>query len=187
MILPVYLYGHPVIRKVAEPIDATYPGLAELIQNMYETMYASDGIGLAAPQIGLSIRLIVIDVDPCAESFPELADVKMTLINPTLEVVEDGKKTSSEEGCLSLPGIHESVSRIEKIHLHWFDENFAEHDEVIEGYLARVVQHEYDHLQGRVFIDHISPIRKQLIKGKLNNIIKGHINCGYRTKAAGSK
>ncbi len=187
MILPVYLYGHPVIRKVAEPIDATYPELTKLIADMYETMYASDGIGLAAPQIGRSIRLVVIDVDPCAESHPELAGVKMTLINPTLEVIEDGKKCSSEEGCLSVPGIHESVTRIEKIHLHWQDENFVEHDEVIEGYLARVIQHEYDHLEGKVFIDHISPIRKQLIKAKVNNILKGRVNCGYRVKAAGTK
>lgn len=187
MILPVYLYGHPVIRKVAEPIDTTYPELQKLIGDMYETMYASDGIGLAAPQIGRSIKLIVIDVDPCSDAYPELSGIKMTLINPTLEVLEDGQKTSVEEGCLSLPGIHESVPRIEKIRLRWQDENFTEHDEIIEGYLARVVQHEYDHLEGRVFIDRISPIRKQLIKSKVTNIIKGRIRCGYRTKAAGEK
>lgn len=187
MILPVYLYGHPVIRKVAEPIDATYPELQKLIDDMYETMYASDGIGLAAPQIGRSIKLIVIDVDPCSDAYPELKGIKLTLINPTLEVLNDGKKTSDEEGCLSLPGIHESVPRIEKIRLRWQDENFAEHDEIIEGYLARVVQHEYDHLEGHVFIDHISPIRKQLIKSKVTNIIKGRVRCGYRTKAAGTK
>ncbi|MBP3670766.1 MAG: peptide deformylase [Bacteroidaceae bacterium] len=187
MILPVYLYGHPVIRKVAEPIDATYPDLQKLIADMYDTMYESEGIGLAAPQIGRSIKLVVIDVDPLADVYPELAGVKMTLINPTIEVLEDGKKCSSEEGCLSVPGIHESVTRIEKIRLHWYDENFVEHDEVIEGYLARVVQHEYDHLLGKVFIDHISPIRKQLIKAKVTNIIKGRVNCGYRVKASGTK
>ena len=187
MILPVYLYGHPVIRKVAEPITADYPDLQKLIADMYETMYATDGIGLAAPQIGRSIKLVVIDVDPCSEMHPELAGVKMTLINPTIEVVEDGKKCTSEEGCLSVPGIHESVTRIEKVHMHWYDENFVEHDEIIEGYLARVIQHEYDHLEGKVFIDHISPIRKQLIKAKVGNIIKGRINCGYRVKAAPTK
>lgn len=187
MILPVYLYGHPVIRKVAEPIDATYPDLAKLIADMYETMYATDGIGLAAPQIGRSIRVVVIDVDVLSETYPELAGVKMTLINPTLQVIEDGKKCTTEEGCLSVPGVHESVTRIEKIHLHWYDENFEEHDEIIEGYLARVVQHECDHLEGKVFIDHLSPIRKQLIKAKVTNIIKGKINCGYRVKAAGTK
>ena len=187
MILPVYLYGHPVIRKVAEPIDAQYPDLQKLIADMYETMYASDGIGLAAPQIGRSIKLIVIDVDALGDVHPELAGVKMTLINPTIEVVEDGKKCTSEEGCLSVPGIHESVTRIEKVHMHWYDENFNEHDDVIEGYLARVIQHEYDHLMGKVFIDHISPIRKQLIKAKVGNIIKGKVNCGYRVKGAGTK
>lgn len=186
MILPVYLYGHPVIRKVAEPIDADYPDLKKLIDDMFETMYASEGIGLAAPQIGRSIKLIVIDVDPLSDVYPNLAGVKMTLINPTLEVIEDGHKCSSEEGCLSIPGIHESVTRIEKVHVHWYDEEFVEHDEVIEGFLARALQHEYDHLMGKVFIDHISPIRKQLIKSKLNNIVKGRVNCGYRVKA-GSK
>jgi peptide deformylase len=186
MILPVYLYGHPVIRKVAEPIDADYPDLKKLIDDMFETMYASEGIGLAAPQIGRSIKLIVIDVDPLSDVYPNLAGVKMTLINPTLEVIEDGHKCSSEEGCLSIPGIHESVTRIEKVHVHWYDEEFVEHDEVIEGFLARALQHEYDHLMGKVFIDHISPIRKQLIKSKLNNIVKGRVNCGYRVKS-GSK
>ena len=117
MVLPVYLYGHPVIRKETEEIDASYPQLKELIENMYETMYATEGIGLAAPQIGLSIRLIVIDVNPMAEYFPECADVKLTLINPVLEVLEDGSKETREEGCLSLPGIHEPVPRIEKIRL----------------------------------------------------------------------
>jgi peptide deformylase len=182
MILPVYLYGHPVIRKVAEPIDAEYPELQKLIADMYETMYATDGIGLAAPQIGRSIRVVVIDVDPCSESYPELAGVKMTLINPVLEVVEDGKKCSSEEGCLSVPGIHESVTRIEKAHLHWYDENFVEHDEIIEGYLARVIQHEYDHLEGKVFTDHLSPLRRSLLKSKILKLAKGQYKCSYKTK-----
>ncbi len=184
MVLPVYLYGHPVIRKETEEIDSSYPNLKELIANMQETMYATDGIGLAAPQIGLSIRLVVIDATPLAEKFPDCANSKMTLINPVLEVLEDGKKESRDEGCLSLPAIYESVSRIEKIRLQWLDENFVAHDEVIEGYRARVIQHEYDHLEGKVFIDHISPIRKQLIKSKLTNIIKGRVNCDYRVKAA---
>ncbi len=183
MVLPVYLYGHPVIRKETEEIDASYPQLNELIANMYETMYATEGIGLAAPQIGLSIRLVVVDATPLAESFPDCADAKMTLINPVLEVLEDGKKETREEGCLSLPGIHEPVIRVEKIRLQWLDENFVEHDEVFEGFRARVIQHEYDHLEGKVFIDRISPIRKQLIKSKLTNIIKGKVRCDYRVKA----
>lgn len=183
MILPIYLYGQPVLRKIAKDIDANYEGLEELIANMYETMYDSDGIGLAAPQIGLDIRLIVIDVDPVSDSFPELAGKKLTLINPHLEVIEDGTKTSREEGCLSLPNIHENVTRIEKIQLTWLDEQMNSHDEIIEGYLARVVQHEYDHLEGHLFIDHISPIRKQLIKSKLTRIISGKMRCTYRTKS----
>lgn len=187
MILPVYLYGHPVLRNVATDIDADYPKLKELIADMYETMYSSDGIGIAAPQVGLSIRLVVIDVDPMAEMFPELKGLKMTLINPKLEVLEDGETFAREEGCLSLPGIHETVKRTEKIRLQWLDEEFKPHDEVIEGYLARVIQHEYDHLEGHVFIDHISPIRKQLIKSKLTNIIKGKVRCDYRVKYAPGK
>ena len=187
MVLPVYLYGHPVIRKETEEIDASYPQLKELIANMYETMYAAEGIGLAAPQVGLSIRLIVIDVSPMAEYFPDCEGKRLTLINPQLEVLEDGRKESRDEGCLSLPGVYESVTRIEKIRLKWFDEEFVAHDEVIEGYLSRVVQHEYDHLEGKVFIDRISPIRKQLIKAKLVNIIKGKVRCDYRVKATPAK
>ena len=118
-----------------------------------------------------------------AEYFPDCEGKKLTLINPVLEVLEDGPKQTREEGCLSLPGIHEPVPRIEKIHLKWLDEDFVAHDEVIEGYLSRVVQHEYDHLEGKVFIDRISPIRKQLIKSKLVNIIKGRVRCDYRVKA----
>lgn len=183
MILPVYLYGHPVLRKVSPDITPDYPNLEEFLKNMWETMYIADGIGLAAPQVGTSARVIVIDVDPVSESFPDLKGLKMTLINPHLEVIDDGKKVSREEGCLSLPGIHENVTRTEKIKLTWMDEKFQPHEEIIEGYLARVIQHEYDHLEGKMFIDHISPIRKQLIKSKLSNIINGKTSCGYRTKS----
>lgn len=187
MILPVYLYGHPVLRKVSNDIDKSYEGLDTLLKNMWETMYDSDGIGLAAPQIGNNIRVIVIDVDPVGESFPALKGLKLTLINPHLEVIEDGKSISREEGCLSLPGIHENVPRIEKIKLNWVDENFEPKEEIIEGYLARVIQHEYDHLEGKLFIDHISPIRKQLVRGKLHNIMNGKVRCDYRTKSAPKK
>lgn len=187
MILPIYLYGQPVLRKVSEDITPDYPKLKELIENMNATMYDSDGIGIAAPQVGLNIRLICIDVDVLKDSFPELEGKSYVLINPKLEVIEDGNKTNREEGCLSLPGIHESVPRIEKIHVTWLDENFEPHDEIIEGYLARVFQHEYDHLEGRVFIDHISAIRKQLIRNKLRNIVDGKVKCDYRTRAFGKK
>ena len=181
MILPMYLYGQSVLRKVAEPIEKDYPELQTLIDNMFETMYKSDGVGLAAPQIGLGIRVVVIDASPMAEEEPSLANSKMALINPHIESF-DGENVSMEEGCLSLPGIHESVTRKNTIHITYMDENFVEHDEVISGYLARVIQHEYDHLEGHVFTDRISPIRRQLITNKLQNIAKGKVNCNYKTK-----
>lgn len=181
MILPMYLYGQPVLRKVAAPIEKEYPELNTLIANMFETMYKSEGIGLAAPQIGLSIRVIVIDVTVLGEEYPELANSKKVLINPQI-LDMSGKDISMEEGCLSLPGIHENVVRKETIHIHYFDENWQEHDENVTGYLARVMQHEYDHLEGHVFTDKISPIRRQLIKGKLANIAKGKVSCNYKTK-----
>ena len=182
MILPVYLYGQPVLRKVAEEISPDYKGLTELIDNMYETMYKSEGIGLAAPQIGLSIRLIVIDTDVMAESYPECKGFKITLINPAV-LDRPGNNVSFEEGCLSLPGIHESVTRPDKVTVSYLDENFQPQTKTFEGFQARVVQHEYDHLEGKMFIDRISLIRKQLIKSKLNSIVKGKVNCDYRIKA----
>lgn len=181
MILPMYLYGQSVLRKVAEPIEKDYPELQTLIDNMFETMYKSEGVGLAAPQIGLGIRVVVIDASPMAEEEPSLANSKMALINPHIESFE-GDNVSMEEGCLSLPGIHESVTRKNTIHITYMDENFVHHDEVISGYLARVIQHEYDHLEGHVFTDRISPIRRQLITNKLQNIAKGKVNCNYKTK-----
>lgn len=181
MILPMYLYGQSVLRKVAEPIEKDYPELQTLIDNMFETMYKSEGVGLAAPQIGLGIRVVVIDASPMADEEPSLANSKMALINPHIESFE-GENVSMEEGCLSLPGIHESVTRKNTIHITYMDENFVEHDEVISGYLARVIQHEYDHLEGHVFTDRISPIRRQLITNKLQNIAKGKVNCNYKTK-----
>ena len=182
MILPIYLYGHPVLRQTAASIDATYPELSTLLENMKETMYASDGIGIAAPQVGVSARIIYIDVDVLKDDFPELKDKRMVLINPVLTVDEQSPTVTREEGCLSLPGIHENVTRHTKVHLHWLDEDWNEHDEDIEGYLARVVQHEYDHLDGKLFIDHISPIRHSLIRGRLNNMIKGKTRVNYRVK-----
>jgi peptide deformylase len=177
----MYLYGQSVLRKVAEPIEKDYPELQTLIDNMFETMYKSEGVGLAAPQIGLGIRVVVIDASPMADEEPSLANSKMALINPHIESF-DGENVSMEEGCLSLPGIHESVTRKNTIHITYMDENFVHHDEVISGYLARVIQHEYDHLEGHVFTDRISPIRRQLITNKLQNIAKGKVNCNYKTK-----
>jgi len=186
MKLPIYLYGHPVLRKVSDDITPDYPGLKELLANMYETMYASEGVGLAAPQIGRNDRIIVIDASPLAETFPELDGVKLTLINPRLEVL-DGEAETRGEGCLSLPGISENVKRTEHIRLTWVDENFQPHDEVFSGYLSRIIQHEYDHLEGKVYIDHISPIRKQLIRAKLNNIVTGKVRCDYAVRYAPKK
>ena len=182
MILPIYLYGQPVLRKEAEELESEYPDLKQLIADMYETMSQSDGIGLAAPQIGLSKRLIVIDADALKESFTELAGVKLTLINPELDIIENGKKITREEGCLSIPGLSEPVARYEKVKLNWLDENFDEHEQVFEGFLARIIQHEYDHLDGIMYVDRISPIRKQLIRNKLRNIADGKVNCDYKVK-----
>ncbi len=186
MKLPVYLYGHPVLRKLSDDITPEYPGLAQLVENMYETMYASDGVGLAAPQIGRNDRIVVIDASPLAEAFPELDGVKLTLINPRLEVL-DGEEVTRGEGCLSLPGLSENVKRVEHIRLTWVDENFQPHDQEFSGFLARIIQHEYDHLEGKVYIDHISPIRKQLIRSKLNNIVAGKVRCDYPVRYAPRK
>lgn len=182
MILPIYLYGSAVLRREAEDISADYPELKKLIADMWETMYNSDGVGLAAPQIGRSISLIVIDGSPVAENFPECKDLKLTLINPELEVIEDEEPVTREEGCLSLPGLSESVKRHEHVVLRWLDEDFQPHEQEFKGFASRIIQHEFDHLLGEVYTDHISPIRKQLIRTKLNNIAKGKVRCDYRTK-----
>lgn len=184
MILPIYIYGHPVLRTENVTVTPDFEGLQELIVNMKETMYHTQGIGIAAPQVGVNARIVYIDVDVLAEDFPELKGVNMLLINPEITIDESAPLVSREEGCLSVPGIHENVQRHEKIHLHWQDEQFQEHDQDIEGYLSRVIQHECDHLEKTLFIDRISPIRKQLIRGKLNNMVKGKVSCDYRCKVA---
>lgn len=181
MILPMYILGQPVLRKQAEEISPEYPDLKELINNMYETMQKAEGVGLAAPQIGLPIRLVVIDLDVLSEDYPEYKGFLHAYINPRiLEVSEE--TCSMEEGCLSVPGIHESVKRPEKIHVTYLDENLTPHDEWVEGYLARVMQHEFDHLEGKLFIDHLSGFRKQIIKSKLVAMTKGKFSCSYKTK-----
>ncbi len=184
MIYPIYLYGHPVLRKVATAIDKNYPKLSEFIADIYETMYKSeDGIGLAAPQIGKSIRLFVIDLTPLVEEDPSFKDFKKTFINA--EIIErTGDDVTKEEGCLSIPSIHEKVTRKDVIKIKYVDENFKSYEETYKGFAARVIQHEYDHIEGHVFIDHVSPIRKQLIKSKLTNIVKGKVNCRYKHRTA---
>ncbi|MBD5195707.1 MAG: peptide deformylase [Bacteroides sp.] len=184
MVLPVYMYGNSVLRQEVEDIDKDYPELQKLISDMFETMYHTEGIGLAAPQIGRSIAVIVIDASPLAEDFPECADSKMVLINPTLEVIEDEAPVSRPEGCLSLPGLNENVKRHEHVVLTWLDENFVEHEQEFKGFIARVIQHEFDHLEGTVFTDRIAPIRKQMIRNKLHNMERGKVKCAYRVVSA---
>lgn len=181
MILPIYVYGQGVLREQAKDIDASYPDLKVLIANMFETMDKAEGVGLAAPQVGLAIRVVVIDVDVLADDFPELKGYRRAFVNPHI-IEAEGEMVSSEEGCLSLPGIHEPVKRPSRIHVTYLDEDLQPHDEWVEGYLARVMQHEFDHLDGKMFIDHLSPLRKQMIKGKLNAMLKGKVACGYKTK-----
>ena len=178
MIYPISIIGSSVLRKKAEDITRTYPDLDQLIQDMFETMYSSDGVGLAAPQIGKSIRLLVIDASPMADEEPALKDFKRTFINAQI-TEREGESELMNEGCLSIPGIQEEVKRINKIRIEYFDENFEFHDEYYDGFAARVIQHEYDHLDGILFVDRISPIRKQLIKGKLKDISKGKFEVKY--------
>ncbi len=182
MILPIYIYGQPVLRKVAEDISTDDPDLKQLIADMYETLDASEGIGLAAPQIGKPIRLSVIDLDVLSEDLPEYKGFRHAFINPHIIEYDDTKTDSSEEGCLSLPAIHEKVTRPTRIRVQWIDEDFQPHDEWVEGYLARVMQHEFDHLDGKMFIDRISALRRQLISSKLKALIQGRYRCNYKTK-----
>ena len=182
MILPIYIYGQPVLRKVAEDITADYPALNLLIEDMWETLADSEGIGLAAPQIGKPIRLVVIDLDVLSDDMPEYKGFRRVFINAHIIEKDESHTDTSEEGCLSLPAIHEKVVRPTRIHVEWLDEQFQPHDEWIEGYLARVMQHEFDHLEGKMFVDRISSLRKQLVKSKLRSLIQGRYRCGYKTK-----
>lgn len=186
MKLPVYLYGCPVLRETAKDLrPGENPELKQLVEDMFATMHVSEGVGLAAPQIGRSERLVVIDADPVGETFPECKGRKLVLINPEVEVL-DGDPVSRLEGCLSLPGISEEVKRVEHIRLRWLDEDFKPHEEEISGFLARIVQHEVDHLYGTVFTDHLSPLRKQFVRGKLHNIMTGKTACDYPARYAPS-
>jgi peptide deformylase len=183
MIYPITIYGSPVLRKVAKEITKDYPDFEEFLKNMWETMYHSDGVGLAAPQVGKSVRLFVIDAAPFSEHEPELENFKKTFINAKL--VETGEdKVSMDEGCLSIPTIREDVQRPEKIRLQYYDENFELHDEWFEGMAARVIQHEYDHTEGILFTDKVAPIKKRLLKGKLQAISKGKFNVDYKVRLA---
>ena len=182
MILPIYIYGQPVLRKVAEDIPADYPELEQFIADMYETLDQSEGIGLAAPQVGRSVRIVVIDLDVLSDDMPEYKGFRHAFINPHIVEYDESKTDSMEEGCLSLPAIHEKVTRSTRIRVQWLEEELKPHDEWIEGYLARVMQHEFDHLDGKMFVDRVSPLRRQLIKSKLKSLTQGRYRCGYKTK-----
>lgn len=179
MRLPIYLYGHPVLRKLAKDITPDYPDLKNFLNDMWETMYFSDGVGLAAPQIGKDIRVFVIDADPMKDTFPECTQFKRTFINAKIIEKSDDLCTENE-GCLSIPGIHEKVTRSNSITIEYLDEYFQPHKETIAGFAARVVQHEYDHIEGKMFVDHISMMRKSIIKNKLKKISEGNVKTHYR-------
>lgn len=183
MILPIYTYGMSVLREKAQDITPDYPELGQLIKDMFETMYHSDGVGLAAPQIGKPIRLAVITLDVLKDEFPEYKNFNRAYINPRIEEYDNENTSLMEEGCLSLPGIHEPVRRPTRIRVKYLDEEFKEHDEWVEGYLARVMQHEFDHLDGKIFTDRISPLRKQMARKKMGQLLKGNFNCGYKVKS----
>lgn len=186
MTYPIYIYGHPVLRKVAEEIPRDFPDLDQLVADMFETMYRSDGMGLAGPQIGKSLRIFVIDASPLAEDEPDMADFRQVFINARI-IEKDGDLQLMNEGCLSIPNLREEVNREARIRIQYYDEKWQFHDEVYEGYKARIIQHEYDHLDGILFTDKVSPLRRRLIKGKLTAISKGKFDVSYRTILAGQK
>ncbi|MFK7937676.1 MAG: peptide deformylase [Saprospiraceae bacterium] len=186
MILPIYAYGQPVLRKVAEDITPDYPKLAELLENMWETMYNAEGVGLAAPQIGLSIRLFLVDSTQMEKEGEEFKGIKQAFINAHI-IEETGKEFSYEEGCLSIPDVRGDVDRPERVTIRYQDENFVEHTKTFEGLNARVIQHEYDHIDGILFTEHLKPIKRRLVKRRLNKIKEGKIVSGYRMKFVASR
>lgn len=181
MILSIYAYGQPVLKKVATDIDKDYPELGSLIEDMWETMYHADGVGLAAPQIGKAIRLFVVDTVQTKEEGKEAEGIKKVFINAQ-KVEETGAEKPYEEGCLSIPDIRGEVDRPSILRLKYLDENFVEHDDIFTGVNARVIQHEYDHIDGVLFVEKLKPLKKQLIKRKLENIKKGKVRADYKLK-----
>ncbi len=187
MILPIRAFGDPVLRKTGRDIDKDYPELQTLIANMFETMNEANGIGLAAPQIGLDIRLFIVDASPLAEDedYAEIADelktFKKVFINAKI-LEESGEEWKFNEGCLSIPDVREDVKRKETILIEYYDENFVKHTESYSDIRARIIQHEYDHIEGILFTDHLSALKKKLVKGKLNKISQGEISVGYKMR-----
>ncbi len=186
MTYPIVVYGHPVLKKISEDIDKDYPELNKFIEDLFDTMYHSEGVGLAAPQVGKSIRIFVIDGTPAAEDEPELADFKKVFINAHI-TEKCGELVPMTEGCLSIPNMREEVNRESHIRITYYDEKWVYHDEVYDGYKARIIQHEYDHLDGILFTDRVNPLRKRLIKGKLNGISKGKFEADYKTILQGQR
>ena len=183
MILPIYAYGQPVLRKQASPVGPDYPELAAFIADMYETMYSAKGVGLAAPQVGRSIRVFVVDTLQVNKNIEKATGIKKVFINAQL-LDESGEPWLYEEGCLSIPDIHVEIERLPVIHIRYQDENFVEHTETFEGINARVIQHEYDHIEGVLFIDRMKPLKRRMINRKLEKIKKGEIESDHPMKYA---
>ena len=177
----MYIFGQSVLRQKAEDINTDYPNLQELINNMFETLKNAEGVGLAAPQVGLPIRVVVVDLDCISDDNPEYKGFYKTYINGHILETND-ELISMEEGCLSVPGIHEKVKRPSKVKIKYLDENLTPHEEWVDGFVARVIQHEFDHLEGKMFVDRVSPLRKQLLKNKLIGMTKGKFNCHYKVR-----
>lgn len=193
MILPIIGYGDPVLRKVGEEVSKDYPNLKEVIANMFETMYNAHGVGLAAPQVGLAIRIFIVDCEPFSDSddltkeeAEQLRTFKKTFINPKI-LKEEGEEWGFNEGCLSIPDVREDVFRHEQITIEYYDEDFKKHTDVYDGLIARVIQHEYDHIEGILFTDRISSLKKRLISKKLQNIMEGKARPDYKMKFAAKK
>jgi peptide deformylase len=182
MVYPIVMYGDPVLRKRAKEVEKGSIDIKAFVQDMYETMYAAHGIGLAAPQIGKSIRVFVVDGTTLNEEEEDMTGFKKTFINPVI-VEEDGEEWEFEEGCLSIPNIRENVSRPETVRIRYADEDWNIKEEEYDGIKARIIQHEYDHLEGKMFIDYLSPLKKRMLKGKLTDISKGDVETEYRILA----
>lgn len=179
MILPIVAYGHPVLKAVAKEIDKDYPELEKLLADMWETLAYSEGVGLAAPQVNHSVRIFLVDANGFYPDYPEAKDFKRVFINPQL-LETFGEEVPFKEGCLSLPGIYEEVLRHDGIRMRYLDESFVEHEEEFTGIRSRIIQHEYDHLEGHVHVDRIAPLRKMLLQGKLRDISEGKCEADYR-------
>jgi peptide deformylase len=181
MVLPIIGYGDPVLRKVGEEIEENDPQLKEIIKNMWDTMYNANGVGLAAPQVGKSLRLFVVDASTFEEEEPDLANFKKVFINPII-LEETGKEWSYNEGCLSIPGIREDVDRKPVITIEYYNEKWELLEETYTGMAARIIQHEYDHIEGKLFTDHLPPLKKKLLKPRLDKIIRGQTKIHYKMK-----